>query len=1208
MSGDRAPGILPLSATDQAYSRIYQNNWNTPWGVIGGPASWWGGGTGHLPYGPPQAVRREETGPNRPRDMAASVIPYQANNIYAAIGITPQQWDTYRGFGGQLESTDNYGALPNGDHHAPAELQGQTRQGYMGMYQMGAGEIIAAARALGRPPPSQRDFLNNPQLQEQLFEAYTIGHHQELMGIPQYANGDPVTRLALLWGSHLGGLPGVRAWESGSYYGPDANGTTVTSYIDRMYGRLGGQGKLTPQGLGGGVPRQTSSLAGRQYAQAGTSDIPYDAGLDTLAPTQPFASGPLQGQALAQRSGGTAPQGGAQSGPGTASQPSAGPEADLYQPLPITPVAPAQLDPLPGPSPGVADARRRLAAAGQPTAPDQPLPEDQPSEAQPQQQSELGPPPGFGPVQTLATAPAAGAPGGGGPYQSEKNFITPPGVPDTLGHEGGPGGAAQPGPPEPAETEPAPAEPTPAPTPAGPDSRYHGVAGMEKTLTPQGGINWGRVSNSADRPLETMPIAQVAELPEGEDFGGMAIHRSDLLPVANALGLDANTTKFTPDVQKAMADYVLNRDGPSYWHGSAANPRMVDQVHGLIFAATQTGQEHIRLLEADRVRLNDAVVKSNQALSDAITQGKFDSPYWRQQQREAFENQKAYERAYRNIMLNPPNRTADDLAQGMGAMTGAAGLIAGVISFLPMVASMDGLAAAISARTARNDLDYEQAMERYKTSATLAANGMRLEAQLYGEALQGRQFDMNATLRKLQAHAEIVKNTHMMTLIDQQNFEDIVGLPQKLLDIANNFEAWKNAHVILEGVNYAIQKDLDEAYKDPRNTAAIAANGGRLPWSIEYPIRQKHMAEAQLLLGQLGGKGAAGVKPKEGNFTWIKPDGQRDHGFAIMTPGMGLVDPTTNSVIPIKPGTIPQETSIGAPGALEPYTGPMIWEGSPRTPPPNDPDISNPTVWRMGLTWAETQKPPGPLGRQSQLLPAIQKAKQVAEDVLGIDPARQEIKFRAQEAAEVAIARYFSSGQGAAQMRSLNTVAEHLKLFNEYAIALQTGPLIRQNQLLQRFGIEMGRPEVTDFNAAKTLMADEVIRLLTTTGGTRGDRDDAQHLAASYHAKEQLLGVSETLRGMVYGRFDSIEKQYVSVLGGGATDAEKTQRAKDFRDALVPDALEILNTPPRGPRQQPTAGPLPEGVPQGSTLGGLDPATGRPVYITPDGRKLRVDP
>lgn len=208
------------------------------------------------------AEHKEENAP------LGQVIPFTpSDDFQKQTGITPAQYDTFRGYLAGKESPD-YSAPPNADKHSPPGLPGQTVGGYMGRYQMGAEEIAGAASRLGMPVPSQQQFLENPQLQEQLFQEYTLDHHNQLMqSNPAYAQADPATRMALLAGAHLGGPGAIAAYQKGQDW-TDSRGTKVSSYINGMTAALSG-------------PHRT------QVAQAGPSGSFTDAGIGTPVPFDP---------------------------------------------------------------------------------------------------------------------------------------------------------------------------------------------------------------------------------------------------------------------------------------------------------------------------------------------------------------------------------------------------------------------------------------------------------------------------------------------------------------------------------------------------------------------------------------------------------------------------------------------------------------------------------------------------------------------------------------------------------------------------------------------------------------------------------------------------------------------------------------------------------------------------------------------------------
>lgn len=168
-----------------------------------------------------------------------NVIPYDASQLTKAIGVTQQQYDDWRSYLARRESA-GYGQLPNGVTSSPVQLPGQTGPGYMGRYQMGTNEIVSTAHAMGIPVPSQQEFLGNPQLQEQMFEQYTLNHHNQLVReTPQYANANPQSQLAMLMGAHIGGVGGLQTYLATGQGPVDKNKVGVADYVREGYGALG---------------------------------------------------------------------------------------------------------------------------------------------------------------------------------------------------------------------------------------------------------------------------------------------------------------------------------------------------------------------------------------------------------------------------------------------------------------------------------------------------------------------------------------------------------------------------------------------------------------------------------------------------------------------------------------------------------------------------------------------------------------------------------------------------------------------------------------------------------------------------------------------------------------------------------------------------------------------------------------------------------
>jgi hypothetical protein len=178
---------------------------------------------------------------------------------------------------------------------------------------------------------------------------------------------------------------------------------------------------------------------------------------------------------------------------------------------------------------------------------------------------------------------------------------------------------------------------------------------------------------------------------------------------------------------------------------------------------------------------------------------------------------------------------------------------------------------------------------------------------------------------------------------------------------------------------------------------------------------------------------------------------------------------------------------------------------------------------------------------------------------------------------EQSIQTAFAGGEAGRQLRSLNTLVDHISLSREYADALRNGDFPRANALVNRWAIETGHPEVNDFNAARTIMADEVVRLLTNTGGTETDRKDMQAIFDPNAAPEQLAGAMNVAQRFVTGRLTALEQQYAR---------NDPTRQKEFREQmLTPEASRFFSTAvptarePQGPLLRQGDTPAPQTAP-----------------------------
>lgn len=108
--------------------------------------------------------------------------------------------------------------------------------GYLGKYQFGRKTL----NNIGMENVSNREFLSNPELQEEAMQRLMLLNYKSLKRyITKYegtvVHGVLVTKSGVLAAAHLGGAGNVRKWFRRGIVFKDANGTKITSYM-RQFG------------------------------------------------------------------------------------------------------------------------------------------------------------------------------------------------------------------------------------------------------------------------------------------------------------------------------------------------------------------------------------------------------------------------------------------------------------------------------------------------------------------------------------------------------------------------------------------------------------------------------------------------------------------------------------------------------------------------------------------------------------------------------------------------------------------------------------------------------------------------------------------------------------------------------------------------------------------------------------------------------------
>jgi hypothetical protein len=109
----------------------------------------------------------------------------------------------------------------------------------------------------------------------------------------------------------------------------------------------------------------------------------------------------------------------------------------------------------------------------------------------------------------------------------------------------------------------------------------------------------------------------------------------------------------------------------------------------------------------------------------------------------------------------------------------------------------------------------------------------------------------------------------------------------------------------------------------------------------------------------------------------------------------------------------------------------------------------------------------------------------------------------------------------------LNTLADHLPLFEKYARALATGDIRVINRALQTLSEETGHPEITNFEIAQEFIADEAVRVMVPQGsGALADREAMKANLKAAMSQAQFTGAADVIKDFVHGKLGALRQQY----------------------------------------------------------------------------------
>ena len=198
------------------------------------------------------------------------------------------------------------------------------------------------------------------------------------------------------------------------------------------------------------------------------------------------------------------------------------------------------------------------------------------------------------------------------------------------------------------------------------------------------------------------------------------------------------------------------------------------------------------------------------------------------------------------------------------------------------------------------------------------------------------------------------------------------------------------------------------------------------------------------------------------------------------------------------------------------------------------------TSWRVGL---------GRLKEGGKMILEVDRmVPKIAKDV-GMTP--EEVMTNKQEfVTRAAALKSFKTGKQGDIVRSMSVAMDHLDTLAQLGTALANNDVRAINAAGNAVSKWTGGDAVTNFDTAKQIVADEVMKAIIGGATALGDREVAAANIAAMSSPKQLAGYVKTVQKLLGGQLGGLRRQY-----------EYSTKRKDFDEMLSPVARSLETTP-----------------------------------------------
>jgi hypothetical protein len=163
--------------------------------------------------------------------------------------------------------------------------------------------------------------------------------------------------------------------------------------------------------------------------------------------------------------------------------------------------------------------------------------------------------------------------------------------------------------------------------------------------------------------------------------------------------------------------------------------------------------------------------------------------------------------------------------------------------------------------------------------------------------------------------------------------------------------------------------------------------------------------------------------------------------------------------------------------------------------------------------------------------------------VAEINPQYSAIDYNTAKATDTA----FTKGVQGNSVRSINAAVDHLEALGHFGDALENKNTPAINKIGNFIATQTGGAAPTTFNAAKQVVAAEIVKAIAGSGGALSDREELSKQLKDASSPAQLKGAIAAYQQLMTGQLNALRKQY-----------EAGTKKKDFNDRFLSEGAKRI--------------------------------------------------